>query len=225
MRKLKKRSNKPKIEPNPDDTNTVIVTDGEKKIIVKRRKKKIYVKQQCAYIIKTKDGERQCKRKAVGKSTLCERHGGNRIIKENLLEPLQEKYLIDERKTSVFNPATHPIDFINLSRHGASEVEIASEFGISTQTLQQWVEKYDSFNTAYEVGKAMHEAWWIRQGKDNLNERNFNTPLYKYLTMNKLGYSDKIEQKNINTNIHGVLVIPDKMTADEWENEVIDVDS
>jgi hypothetical protein len=43
--------------------------------------------------------------------------------------------------------------------------------------------------------------------------------------MNKLGYSDKIEQKNINTNIHGVLVIPDKVTIEEWENEVIDVDS
>lgn len=237
MRKLQKRSEKvvllskkarkktkKKIIKNPDDDSTVIVQEGKKKTIVKKRKLKKYKKQQCAFMCeKLIDGKTeyaQCKRKAVGKSTLCEIHGGEVIIKDNLVTKEQEILIPSSAK---FNPATHPIDFIELSRHGASKVEIAAKFKISLPTLSLWAERYDSFNTAYEVGQAMHEAWWLEKGKDNLNSRNFNTPLYKYLTMNKLGYSDKIEQKNLNTTVHGVLVIPDKVTAEEWEQEVIDV--
>lgn len=217
---------KVKLSQNPDDDKTVIVHEGKKKRVVKKRVKKIYKKQQCAFIgdIELPNGDteyRQCRKKAVGKSTLCEAHGGNPVIKENLL-PVEQEVLLSA--TSVkFNPASHPIDFINFSRHGASQVEIAAEFGISVQTLKGWAEKYASFNTAFEVGQAMHEAWWLTKGKDNLNSRNFNTPLYKFLTMNKLGYSDKVEQKSFNTTIHGVLVIPDKVTAEEWEQEAIDV--
>lgn len=215
-----------KILTNPDDDRTVIVQDGNKKKIVKKRIKKIYKKQQCAFVgdITSPDGTteyRQCKNKASGKSTLCSLHGGNPIIKENLL-PVEQEILLNTASIK-FDPATHPIDFINFSRHGLSQVEIAAEFGISIHTLRSWAEKYDSFNTAFEVGQAMHESWWLAKGKENLNSRNFNTPLYKFLTMNKLGYSDKIEQKSFNTTVHGVLVIPDKVTAEEWEQEAIDV--
>ena len=81
------------------------------------------------------------------------------------------------------------------------------------------------FNKAYDIGKAMHEAWWIEQGKSGLNNRGFNTSLFKFLTSNKLGYSDKMETKNMNMNVHGVLMVPDKVSEEEWEQDedVIDV--
>jgi len=83
------------------------------------------------------------------------------------------------------------------------------------------------FNTAPEIGQALHEAWWIQQGKNGLTNRGFNTSLFKFLTSNKLGYSDKMETKSLNMNLHGVLMVPDKMSDDEWENDedIIDFDS
>jgi len=194
-----------------------------KKVKKARKTIKKYKKQRCAYI--RGDGT-QCKYLAVGKSTLCKTHGGNPVVKENLIvASTTEKALIDPN--SKFDPAIHPISYIDFSREGLSDVEIAAQFEVSVETINNWAEKYKTFNTAWEIGQAMHEAWWLRQGKNNLtNKRNFNSSLFKFMTMNKLGYSDKIEQKNMNMNVHGVLMIPDAVSEEEWENEdVIDVDS
>ncbi len=196
-------------------------------IIVKKRTKIKYKRQRCAFVekIDTSGELKQCENIAIGKGTLCKRHGGDPVIKENLLDKTQEKYF--DYPNSKFNPLIHPIQYIEMSRFGASDVEIAAQFEVSLHSIKRWAELYESFNTAYEVGKAMHEAWWLTQGKDNLNERSFNTHLFKYLTMNKLGYSDKIEQKNLNMNVHGVLAVPEKVSVEEWEadEEIIDVNS
>jgi len=150
---------------------------------------------------------------------LCKKHGGNPIIKENLIPQKVEMNHLSH--TSKFNPAKHPIAFMKLSRIGMSLVEIASKFKVAPTSIKSWAEKYESFAFAYEMGQAMHEAWWLQKGKNNLNSRDFNTTLFKFLTGNKLGYSDKIETKSMNLNVHGVLKVPDSVTEDEWENEEI----
>ena len=73
--------------------------------------------------------------------------------------------------------------------------------------------------TAFEVGQVLHEAWYLKTGKDGLKQRGFNTTLFKFLAGNKLGYSDKMESKNfnLNQNVHGVLVVPAKVSEEEWE--------
>ena len=67
-----------------------------------------------------------------------------------------------------------------------------------------------------EIGEAMHETWYLLQGKNNLENPRFNTGLFKFLTANKLGYAEKVESKNINMNAHGVLLIPNQQSEDEW---------
>lgn len=188
----------------------------------KKPKKKIYKykRMQCAFV--DENGVR-CTSKAVGKSTLCKKHGGSKYIPENMIK--DDLVGIGSIGTK-YNPEVHPLLYIQLSREGYSNPEIAAEFQISSYTLQQWTEKYESFYLAAEIGKEMQEAWWLRKGKDNLeNNRNFNTNLFKYLTMNKLGYSDKIESKSTNLNVHGVLMVPDAVSEDEWEKDIIDVNS
>lgn len=196
-------------------------TSNSKLPVIIKKKKKRYKKQKCAFV---DSSGKQCHRLAVGKSTLCKVHGGNPVIKENLITT-PDNFI--DYPNSKFDPAIHPLSFIDFARSGYSDVEIAAQFEVSADTMKKWAEKYESFNKAYEIGQAMQEAWWLEQGKNNLNARSFNTPLFKFLTMNKLGYSDKIEQKNLNTNVHGVLLIPDAVTAEEWEaeemGEVIDV--
>jgi hypothetical protein len=178
-----------------------------------RKKPPKYEKMKCVY---TSDGHR-CKRNAVGKGDLCQQHGGERIVKEDLIKYDEaDNQLLSRTK---FNPAVHPIEFIKLSKEGMCDVEIAAEFGVGVVTLRNWSETFEEFATAYEVGQAMFESWWIHRGRENIENSRFNTSLYKFLTGNKLGYSDKIEQKNMNMNLSGVLVVPAKVSEEQWEAE------
>jgi hypothetical protein len=167
-----------------------------------------YPDAQCAYP--------GCPNKAVGADDVCEQHGGNPIIKDNLLLPEEVPDWIANMHT--YDPAKHPMGFIMLSKEGYSEVEIAAEFNVSVGVMRGWAEKFLDFNTAYEIGKAAHESWWLKEGKNNLDNRSYNVSLFKFLTGNKLGYSDKIESKNLNVHA-GVLLVPGTQNASEWEEQ------
>lgn len=226
-KKIRKLARKRKISEKKEiikDLHDQTAVSGDKKPqkTLKKRKVLRYKKQRCAFI---KSDGTQCKNSAVGNGQLCGHHGGTTVIEDNLVAvDSKENMPVKWRK---FDPAVHPIQYLDLSRAGMSEVEIAAAFEVAPSTIQRWCETFDSFNTAYEIGKAMHETWWIEKGKDGLDSRSFNTALYKFMTMNKLGYSDKIEQKSLNMNVHGVLLVPDAVTEDQWENEedILDVTS
>lgn len=180
---------------------------------------KVYPKEKCHYI--DADGKR-CKRNAIGSGQLCAKHGGERD-RSNLIEEGSLSYTLMKKslkKIQVYDPNKHPLKFIQLSRQGLSEVEIAAELGVSVHTMQKWAEQYELFSEAYDIGMALHESWWLSKGKEGLeNPRDFNTPLYKFLTGNKLGYSDKVESKNFNVNA-GVLVVPrTPASLEEWEKK------
>jgi len=191
MRKLRRR-----LTPTQEQE----IHDPEVKTI------KVYPKQRCAV-----EG---CERWAVGSGDVCKKHGGTSLIRDNLM--LYSELPSTVALQTVFKPGKHPIEYIEFSRNGMSDVEIAAEFGISVYTLREWSEKYLEFNTAFEVGKALHEAWWLQEGKNNLDNRSYNVGLYKFLTGNKLGYSDKIESKNLHVHA-GVLQVPSTMNKEEWE--------
>lgn len=180
---------------------------------------KVYPKEQCHYI--ERNGSRCC-RNAIGNGQLCKMHGGEKD-RSNLIEEGSLSYQLVKKKLNMvqmYDPDKHPISFIRLSRQGLSEVEIAAEFGVSVRTMQGWSEKFELFSEAYDIGMALYESWWLTKGKEGLdNPRDFNTPLYKFLTGNKLGYSDKVESKNFNVNA-GVLVVPKTPESlEEWEKK------
>lgn len=173
--------------------------------------KKKYPKAQCMFVSE----EGQCTKNAVGKSTLCKSHGGEPVIKENLVTEH------DPIRSPLYKPEYHPMEFITLSREGLSPVEIAAEFSVGISTIHNWQENYLEFNTAYDVGLAMYEAWWLAEARGNLGNSRYNTGLFKYITGNKLGYAEKMESKNLNMNVHGVMVVPDKVSEADWEEEAI----
>lgn len=180
----------------------------------KLKRKKIYVKEKCHHI--KEDGSR-CIRNCIGSGQLCKMHGGVRDLDNVLSKEALQLMTASVGKITKFNPAIHPLQFIDLSRQGLSEVEIAAELEVGITTLKGWSDKFEEFSVAYEIGQALHESWWLQKGKAGLDSRNFNTSLFKFLTGNKLGYADKIETKNLNMTAHGVLVVPAKQSIDEWE--------
>ena len=189
----------------------------KKKLKKKFVGKKMYKKQKCAYF--SKRGIR-CKRNAVGKSTLCEKHGGEKYDPTLALSTQETKdVMASPGGVTKFRLDYHPMSYITHSREGLSPVEIAAEFEVGVKTLERWAEHYSDMQTAYEIGAAIQEAWWLMKGKEGLDQRGFNTGLYKFLTGNKLGYADKVESKNFNLNAtaHGVLVVPAKVSEEEWE--------
>ena len=181
---------------------------------LKRRKKIKYKKVKCQYIYPEshKRYSKPCKRNSIGKGTLCRKHGGIPDL-DNMLPTVANKNL------STYDPAFHCVQAIKLGMIGNSITEIAGKFGVSLRIVQMWTEKYVDFFEAMEVARTLNEAWWLSKGKDNLTNLRFQTPLYKFLTGNILGYSDKIESKSMNMNIHGVLMVPGKLSDDEWEKE------
>ena len=191
----------------------------EREAVPVRKHKVRFKKKRCAFI--KENGER-CKSYASGKGTLCIHHGGLRPAQG--LDPIPFSQYSHGVNT-VFDPAYHPLKFIELARDGMSDVEIAAEFGVALDTVIKWAADIKEFNTAYAIGKTMYEAHFLRVGSRNLLNDRFNTPLYKYITMNKLGYSDKVESKSFNTAVHGVLLIPSDVSVEEWERENIQADS
>lgn len=155
-----------------------------------------------------------CKNNAVGTGDVCKKHGGDPLDRSSLI-PAE---LLPDNMLGSYDPAFHPIQFIALAKEGKSEVEIAAIFEVSIFTMRGWAEKHLEFNTAYEVGQAMHEAWWLQQGKENLDNRSYNVGLFKFLTGNTLGWADKQESKNLNVTA-GVLVAPKPVSEDEWEKQ------
>lgn len=190
----------------------------KKKVSVQRKDREIvkYEKQRCAYIYPR---GYQCVKSAAGSSTLCRLHGGDPIKKDNIIEKEEEhKYFITGTK---YDPAFHPIEFIKHRIQGLTEHEVAVIFGVSVPTMQRWAEKFESFYTAWEHGKDCYEAWWLRKARENIDNRSINTPLYKFITMNKLNYSDRVESRSVSMNVHGVLMVPDAVSEEKWEEDDI----
>ena len=181
---------------------------------LKKKTRTKYKKGKCQFIYPEnhKRYGKPCKRNAIGKGTLCGKHGGIPDIDSML--PTTTNLEITK-----YEPSYHCVQAIKLGLTGHSITEIAAKFGISLRGLQMWTEKYLDFYEAMEVAKTLNETWWLEKGKNNLTNLRFQTPLYKFLTGNILGYSDKIESKNMNMNVHGVLMVPGKMTDEEWEQE------
>lgn len=73
---------------------------------------------------------------------------------------------------------------------GASITEISASLGIHRDTLYQMIKKFPEFREAIEYGKMLSEAWWLRQGRINLQTRGFNAVLWIMNMKGRFGWRD-----------------------------------
>jgi|TARA_R110000744_G_scaffold66478_1_gene135931 alpha-galactosidase/6-phospho-beta-glucosidase family protein len=91
--------------------------------------------------------------------------------------------------SSVWNPKSKKAigEMFDL---GASIVEVCKFLGINKSTWYRWLkdERKKDFQEAAELGLESSEAYWVQLGRDNIENKSFNTALYSFLMVNKFNY-------------------------------------
>lgn len=84
---------------------------------------------------------------------------------------------------------------LELSKEGASIVELAVELEISRQTLYTLMEREPIFLDTIKRCKELCEYWWLREGRINLKDKDFSYTGWYMNMKNRFGWADKTENK------------------------------
>lgn len=90
-------------------------------------------------------------------------------------------------------------ELVSLYETGASDAEVAANLQI---TIKDFYKELDNpvFSQLVEYGRTLSQAYWEKQARLNLNNKQFNTSLWAFWMKNKFGWADKTESINLNDN-------------------------
>jgi hypothetical protein len=91
---------------------------------------------------------------------------------------------------------------ISLSKEGASIVELAVELDICRNTFYALSERDEHFMNTVKRCKELCEAWWIKKGRTELDNKDFSYTGWYMNMKNRFNWADKQENKNDNTTTH-----------------------
>ncbi len=100
-------------------------------------------------------------------------------------------------------------EVINLYKEGWSHVEVAAYLEM---TKRQFEKKYQTdpyFRQLVEMGGDLAEAWNVREGRVNLNNKDYNTTLYKARMGHFFGWADKIDQNTKQLSVSATMTKED----------------
>ena len=91
--------------------------------------------------------------------------------------------------SSVWTPANRA-EVNEMFTNGSTVVEICKFLGINKSTWYRWLKdpRKGDFQEAVALGIQASEAYWIGVGRNNLENKSFNTALYSFMMVNKFGY-------------------------------------
>jgi hypothetical protein len=67
---------------------------------------------------------------------------------------------------------------ISLGKEGFSFAEIAADLEVDKASLFRWEEEYPEFRTALRAAKTYEQAWFEREARNNMKNRDFNANLW-----------------------------------------------
>lgn len=79
--------------------------------------------------------------------------------------------------TSDYDPS-FCFEVVKFGQRGMSETEMAAQFGVVTATLRNWAKKNDEFKEALAIAHTLSRAWWEKQSRTGLRDKNFNANLW-----------------------------------------------
>ena len=84
---------------------------------------------------------------------------------------------------------------------GASDVEIRAyiwtERGRFSQDLwERWIEEEEIFSLTIKKGRELSQAWWERQGRKNLKDKDFSPTLWYMNMKNRFDWADSTKNEH-----------------------------
>jgi hypothetical protein len=100
-------------------------------------------------------------------------------------------------------PTGRPTDYrpeyderiVEVMREGASLVEFVAEIGVTRETAYEWARVHPSFSDAFTHARLLCQAWWERQGRENLQDTQEYDSDAKISTSKK--FNDRLWNKNV----------------------------
>ena len=101
---------------------------------------------------------------------------------------------------------------IELGKQGFSYSEIAAELGVDKASLYDWAAAHEDFSTALRAAKTYEQAWFEREARQNMKNRDFNANLW-YRSAASRFRDDYTERKEV-TGANGGPVKVEAQTID-----------
>lgn len=96
---------------------------------------------------------------------------------------------------------------IELGKQGKSFTQMASEIGVSKQTLYNWRSTHSLFFDALEIAKTHAQNWWENTGQSALFEKNFQSAVYNKQISCRFA-DDYTEQSKVDHTTAGQAIKP-----------------
>lgn len=88
-------------------------------------------------------------------------------------------------------PESYFDDIIEMMKEkGMSKKEVMAEFGITPSVHTRFMRDYPKYKEAFDTGQFFAEAWWMKQGRENLENKGFNTGVYAFQMKNRYKWRD-----------------------------------
>lgn len=89
-------------------------------------------------------------------------------------------------------------EVIPLLKKGMSIEELGYELDVGYSTLYAWMDKYPEFKEAINRGREFSQGWWMKQGRENIDNKEFHATLWYMNMKNRFQWRDKPKDENSN---------------------------
>lgn len=97
------------------------------------------------------------------------------------------------RKDLTELPADWYDQVLSEMQNGASLEEIKTLLNISNDLHTRWMKDEEAYSETIKRGIELSKAWWMKQGRTNLENKDFSATLWYMNMKNRFGWKDKSE--------------------------------